>query len=543
MWRRLLHATKSTFGKDEPGGGEEDWGRLQGLVLSAEEVCVYKPHPLPHCIDFTAIEATETASEGGGSNTNDDGGIHGVEFDSSAVFGVSVPVEVLQLIFIMLDSRSLARTGAVSKNWHVMTSMEVLWRGKCYEEFRRGRKLQAMTWKETFFDMKIEYSFRRPMRAAAAADKEKKWFARAACGMEFPPPPLPERPRPTFDPLVFPQGAWQVHPDSSPALTVECLQQLSLVASAKEMVTLQRVVRSWKLSEGQVRTAFMKYERFVRLQLKHPRTLLIPTADIELVWQSHLIRPAMYERDFKEVLGAKFLDHSLLSTGYDYHFQHAALVETAQLWEAEYNEVYCTLPTAPLVRPSPYLDEDLLSCRISTTTQARLYHIADPPAAADPANSWTSPFSLQVSHVMEDLQWVVYFARDQDMSEDQMWIPGEWFRRVAKSYERFLFFCHRASFLSDECHHGGSAPFFAHPTYAIDLFWHTHMVHPVAYRKDCDLLVGRLVDHSPWPENYEQANFDETNRIWKEEFGIEIQMENQLELERPPNHNLDRGYY
>jgi hypothetical protein len=33
------------------------------------------------------------------------------------------------------------------------------------------------------------------------------------------------------------------------------------------------------------------------------------------------------------------------------------------------------------------------------------------------------------------------------------------------------------------------------PTRDIDLFWHLHMLHPVAYHRDCLLNFGRLLDH------------------------------------------------
>lgn len=33
------------------------------------------------------------------------------------------------------------------------------------------------------------------------------------------------------------------------------------------------------------------------------------------------------------------------------------------------------------------------------------------------------------------------------------------------------------------------------PTRDIDLFWHLHMLSPVAYYRDCQRLFGRLVDH------------------------------------------------
>lgn len=346
----------------------------------------------------------------------------------------------------------------------------------------------------------------------------------AACGMRFRPQPKPERPAPVFDPLVFPQGGWQVHPDSSPEITLDCLAELNVAKAAQELITFNKIVKECEFKPADIQAAFERYEKFLRLQLKHPRVFLIPTLEIELVWQSHMIRPSVYEKDFSHVFGSKILDHSLIGGGYEYHYKHAALVETARLWRQEYHEEYIDLPEEPIFRPSPYFLDETLSCKVVEDTRQPIYY-PKISLKLEPSPKWQNPFSLQVKDVEEDLLWLKYFVQDQGLNEDYFWLESSWFKRVAKSYERYLFFCHRASVLADS---NPNESFFAHPTYAIDLFWHAHMIHPVAYRRDCAKLVGRLVDHSPWPENYKQANFDETNRIWKEEFGIEIQQEHLL---------------
>ncbi|CAF4305321.1 unnamed protein product [Adineta steineri] len=40
---------------------------------------------------------------------------------------------------------------------------------------------------------------------------------------------------------------------------------------------------------------------------------------------------------------------------------------------------------------------------------------------------------------------------------------------------------------------------FVHPTYAIDIIWHSHMQEPLKYASDCIHLVGYIIDHAPWP--------------------------------------------
>jgi hypothetical protein len=41
--------------------------------------------------------------------------------------------------------------------------------------------------------------------------------------------------------------------------------------------------------------------------------------------------------------------------------------------------------------------------------------------------------------------------------------------------------------------------------------------------------VGRMLDHVAWPDHYEENDFTETNKQWKQEFGINIEEEHQMD--------------
>jgi hypothetical protein len=45
--------------------------------------------------------------------------------------------------------------------------------------------------------------------------------------------------------------------------------------------------------------------------------LLVPTLDIEIVWQTHLLRPEMYQKDCFRLFG-RIIDHSLLIPNIEY---------------------------------------------------------------------------------------------------------------------------------------------------------------------------------------------------------------------------------
>jgi hypothetical protein len=55
-----------------------------------------------------------------------------------------------------------------------------------------------------------------------------------------------------------------------------------------------------------------RYYRFMQLKvLNPPNILLIPTLDIEIVWQTHLLRPEMYRNDCLRLF-RRIIDHSLI---------------------------------------------------------------------------------------------------------------------------------------------------------------------------------------------------------------------------------------
>lgn len=63
------------------------------------------------------------------------------------------------------------------------------------------------------------------------------------------------------------------------------------------------------------------------------------------------------------------------------------------------------------------------------------------------------------------------------------------------------------------------------PTRDIDVMWHLHMLHPLAYYQDCQRLFGTILDHdggfgadpSELPELKE--TFRATARLWEATFG------------------------
>lgn len=63
------------------------------------------------------------------------------------------------------------------------------------------------------------------------------------------------------------------------------------------------------------------------------------------------------------------------------------------------------------------------------------------------------------------------------------------------------------------------------PTRDIDLFWHLHMLSPVAYHRDCMSAFGRLLDHDggfgkgPGELPLLQEVFKSTAELWERQYG------------------------
>ncbi|KAI1424341.1 hypothetical protein F5Y12DRAFT_785476 [Xylaria sp. FL1777] len=61
--------------------------------------------------------------------------------------------------------------------------------------------------------------------------------------------------------------------------------------------------------EGTLTRASVRYERFLKLFKLYPRTMLVPTLDVDIVWHTHQCSPAQYELATAEIAG-RFIDHN-----------------------------------------------------------------------------------------------------------------------------------------------------------------------------------------------------------------------------------------
>jgi len=95
------------------------------------------------------------------------------------------------------------------------------------------------------------------------------------------------------------------------------------------------------------------------------------------------------------------------------------------------------------------------------------------------------------------------------------------YQNILKSYERFLYMTAKYPPITG----------YIHPTYAIDVMWHAHMICPKQYNIDISRLVGFLLDHDPWPMCSKEdisKNLQNSQDLWQQEFGISIDLDHQV---------------
>jgi hypothetical protein len=79
--------------------------------------------------------------------------------------------------------------------------------------------------------------------------------------------------------------------------------------SARQLISLLEKTISFQKQSTVLKQMIQRYYRFLQLKASQPEnTLLIPTLDIELVWQTHLLRPEMYRKDCLRLF-RRVIDH------------------------------------------------------------------------------------------------------------------------------------------------------------------------------------------------------------------------------------------
>ncbi len=233
-----------------------------------------------------------------------------------------------------------------------------------------------------------------------------------------------------------------------------------------------------------------RYYRFMRLKSSTPpNILLIPTLDIEMIWQTHLLRPEIYKNDCLRLFG-RVIDHSLILNIINQSFKEEAFFDTCQLYQKRFGEKYCSLPEKNEVASNNQCE--------SLNHNEWIYSYWDFTHfefSSNSPNDYENPFSFTEGDFILDGKWLNLCK--QFMSDANKKLPI-WIRffnksagfdlgsgtlkRLKKSYERFLYMAKKYS-LKDG---NGFIP----PTYAVNFLLFTDKLLFIDFRS---ILFGILI--------------------------------------------------
>ncbi len=210
----------------------------------------------------------------------------------------------------------------------------------------------------------------------------------------------------------------------------------------------------------------------MELKVSYPNLLLIPTLDIEIIWQTHLLRPNIYREDCLRLF-RQVIDHSLLLNDIEQFLKEQAFIDTCKLYEERFYQQYCPLPTTENETPDPKYQHPIFgsfTCIIPVYSYwDKTYSIfsIEPTADYD-----ANPFSFTEADVILDGNWlhlcqnfmnemlskvpISDYYRD---ATDGIDLNSSAIKRLKKSYERFLYLS-----IKYQPTHGYA---FVHPTYAV----------------------------------------------------------------------------
>jgi len=116
------------------------------------------------------------------------------------------------------------------------------------------------------------------------------------------------------------------------------------------------------------------------------------------------------------------------------------------------------------------------------------------------------------------------YCSGEDYTNPCHLLTAQIFELIYKAYEKFLFMAAK---------YPPQKKKYIHPSYAIDVVWHSHMICPKVYEKETLEWVGYLVDHDPWPNSSKKdlhKGISATDDLWKKEFRVSVNDEHVQEF-------------
>lgn len=415
---------------------------------------------------------------------------------------VQLPTEILIRIFRLLSIRDLENISLVCRYFKVIADQDDIWKSKCNPSI----EIPSKSFKEIYMDWIYGKDVRK--RKLNKIDEEYKK---------------------TRDhiPCLLSSHCCQTE---SIHLSLETFTEIEVSIDTNRTV-IALIAYLEKASEffgNYCRTTvieqmILRYYRFLQLKAWYPNDRLISTLDIEIIWQTHLIRPQMYRDDCYRLFH-RIIDHSLIIDDNEDQCKEERFNRTCSLYEQHFGEQYCSLISSDDDENNTWIGKQSVLHNIRCSIPAYSYWDKTQfEFSSNLPNDYKNPFSFVETDITLDSYWFqLYFSDVYEVGLTIMIINAYSqenalhlaLKQLNQSYKRFLYLGAKYSTVSEHN--------FIHPTYAIDIIWHAHMQEPLKYADDCQHLLGRLIDHVPWSSSITANQITESNmqmnEIWQKEF-------------------------
>ena len=259
-------------------------------------------------------------------------------------------------------------------------------------------------------------------------------------------------------------------------------------ASRRQVSFLEEVNKYPALFEGPVlNNAIRRYEKlWLPLLAANPKKELKPPLDIHWVWHVHLLAPYYYEKDCMRIVGV-VLDHQLSSTS----SQNSALERAQNAWWTAYKDEPFEVALSGSAVEKPLSTNYVSQCK---------YNI-------EHAASRQKMFYYQVS--------LPHYNNTTFLTE------------AIKRYKKFLYLKQN------------NPEVFLVPCYDFDLVWHSHQLHPLAYKRDTEAVLGRMLNHDDsvtdrTPDAKLMKSDVKTRDLWKATFDEDFMLCGAMYRGEPP---------
>ena len=220
-----------------------------------------------------------------------------------------------------------------------------------------------------------------------------------------------------------------------------------------------------------------------------------PDREVHCVWISHVIRTDQYKRDLIKTFG-RIIPSFLIKELSDQDFITKSNF-TKNLIEMRF--------------PNDHLfDDHFIGNKNNNFDERNLPEI-----------------SLTIDDVIEDKNWLIYFKKTELKGSEIDPISSYYIREAIKDYERFLYLVFNEEKNEEKLNgkfNEGEKTKIVNANYKIDLIWHCHILNSINYEKDILKLIGRELDHDPWPilrSELENSQIKLHNRsLWLSEFSV-----------------------